>query len=83
MHAGEKYIPDADITLSIDVSCIPLQPEYRKIYVKKRPYVDEFLREVSKHFEVVMFTASVERYAVPLFERLDPKGNIIDSQLFR
>ena len=60
-----------------------MQPEYRKIYVKKRPYVDDFLKEMSKHFEIVMFTASVERYAVPLFERLDPKGNIIDSQLFR
>ena len=83
VHANDKYDPEADIVLKIDVSLVPTQPDFKSIYVKKRPYCDDFLREMAKHFEIVMFTASMERYAQPLFNQLDPKGNLIDYALFR
>jgi len=51
--------------------------------VKKRPYCDDFLRLLSPHFEIVMFTASLAKYAQPLFNRLDPTGTLIDHVLFR
>jgi len=36
------------------------------VYVKKRPYVIEFLREMAKLYEIVIFTASLDRVS-PLF----------------
>ena len=55
----------------------------QKVYVLKRPFCDAFLEAVAPHFEIVMFTASLSRYAEPLFKMLDPKGTIIDAILYR
>lgn len=38
------------------------------VYVAVRPHTDHFLREVAKHFEVVIFTASLSKYADPLMD---------------
>ena len=32
------------------------------IYVIKRPFVEEFLAEMSKYYEIVVFTASISEY---------------------
>lgn len=83
VHSERRFAADADIVLNIDMSKIPCQPMIQKIYVQKRPFCDEFLRALSPLYEIVMFTASMERYASPLFARLDPKGNLIDTSLYR
>lgn len=56
--------------------------ERHKVYVKKRPGVDEFLQVVSQWFEVVIFTASTSLYANPLIDKLDIYG-AVDHRLFR
>jgi Dullard-like phosphatase family protein len=56
--------------------------ERHKVYVKKRPGVDEFLKVVSQWFEVVIFTASTSLYANPLIDKLDIYG-AVDHRLFR
>ena len=33
--------------------------------------VDEFLKRVSEHYEVVVYTASLSKYADPLLDELD------------
>lgn len=40
-------------------------------YVHKRPYCDYFLREISKWFELQIFTASVKEYADPIINWLE------------
>lgn len=52
------------------------------IYVAKRPGVDDFLAKVSQWYEVVIFTASLEKYAAPLMDKLDP-GRLCVHRLFR
>ena len=42
-----------------------------KVFVKIRPYAYQFLAEMWKIFEVVIFTASIINYAYPLVQRLD------------
>lgn len=52
------------------------------VYVMKRPGVDEFLVEMAKHYEIVIYTASLNKYADPLLDLLDPQ-KVIRSRLFR
>ncbi len=52
------------------------------VYVMKRPGVDEFLIEMAKHYEIVVYTASLNKYADPLLDLLDPQQTI-KYRLFR
>jgi RNA polymerase II subunit A small phosphatase-like protein len=52
------------------------------VYVAKRPGVDEFLTEMAKHYEIVIYTASLNKYADPLLDLLDP-NRVIRTRLFR
>jgi len=63
---------------------IPVEIESRvhKVYVSKRPYVDDFLKRCGELFETVIFTASLSKYADPLLDQLDIH-KVIDFRLFR
>jgi len=52
------------------------------VYVLKRPYVDEFIAECAKMYELVVFTASLPEYANPVIDTLDKNG-LIKHRLFR
>ncbi|CAG9471834.1 unnamed protein product [Plasmodium vivax] len=52
------------------------------IHVNKRPGVEQFFKEISKHYEVVIFTASLPKYANAVIDKLD-KDNICAYRLFR
>jgi CTD small phosphatase-like protein 2 len=54
-----------------------------RVGVKLRPYCREFLEAVSRKFEVVIFTASLEDYANQVIDFLDPNGNLVSHRLFR
>jgi len=48
-----------------------------------RPYAVEALEELSKHFEIVVFTASHSCYANVVLDHLDPENKYIHHRLFR
>lgn len=48
-------------------------------YVYKRPFCDFFLKEISRWFELQIFTASVKEYADPIIDWLE--SEIVDPQL--
>lgn len=52
------------------------------VYVLKRPGVDEFLKTLGKFYEIVVFTASLAKYADPVLDALDPQ-RIVKHRLFR
>ena len=41
-----------------------------------RPYCNEFLDEMAKHYEVVIFTAAVKEYADNILDSIDEKKRI-------
>ncbi|TDG45916.1 hypothetical protein AWZ03_007636 [Drosophila navojoa] len=43
---------------------------------KKRPGVDHFLRQCSRHFEIIVYTAEQGMTAFPILDALDPNGYI-------
>lgn len=64
--------------------CVPivLDSVQHDVYVLKRPFVDEFLANCAKTFELVVFTASLSEYANPVIDKLDTAG-LIKHRLFR
>ena len=62
---------------------VNMPPESVMVYVKVRPFAEEFLRRMSQLFEVCVFTASVSAYADNVLDRLDPQGRYIHHRLYR
>jgi len=56
-----------DLKLDIVVDRTPIT-----VLVKKRPGVERFLLKMAEFYEVVLFTASLRDYAVPVMEKIDP-----------
>ena len=51
--------------------------------VKERPFLREFLAEASRHFELVVFTASVSEYAAQVCNLIDPDQTLFKAVLNR
>ena len=78
VHCTVDPVPNADLVFPVNFNGSSYQ-----VYVRKRPYLDEFLEAVSKQFEVVLFTASQKLYADTLLNLLDPDRKFIHHRLFR
>jgi len=67
----------SDVVISIEI-----ENELHDIHVLVRPGVKEFLEKMSKKFEIIIFTASISKYAGPLLDILDKDKNC-SFRLFR
>ena len=78
VHSGfNPFTRQSDISLQINID-----GKNHTINILKRPYVDEFLQEISNYFEIYVFTASMEEYASPVIDLID-KNNIVKDKFFR
>lgn len=77
VHSSFQPVEDADLVLPVEIegTCC-------EVYVMKRPGVDDFLKRLHKHYELIIYTASLSKYADPLLDWLDPK-NYCAYRLFR
>ncbi|KAF5370637.1 hypothetical protein D9758_001858 [Tetrapyrgos nigripes] len=77
VHSSFKPIPHPDFI-------VPVEIEYHlhQFHVLKRPGVDAFLREMGQIYEVVVFTASLSKYADPVLDQLDT-SRVVAHRLFR
>ena len=64
-----SFSDPSDVVIQIE-----LENEMHDIHVMVRPGVKEFLEKMSKIYEIVIFTASVSKYADPLLNIIDKKG---------
>jgi Dullard-like phosphatase family protein len=58
------------------------KPIVHRFTIMKRPGVDDFLREMAKYYEIIVYTASVQIYADPILNQLDT-NHVICSRLYR
>ena len=77
VHSSFTPFKKNDIILEVDFEGVMYN-----IYVLVRPYAEEFLQSVANYFEVIIFTASISKYANPLLDILDKEKNI-KHRLFR
>ena len=67
VHSSFRAMPNADYVIPVRIDDVVHQ-----VYVCKRPGVDEFLKRMAAAYEVVLYTASLNKYADPLIDMLDP-----------
>ena len=48
-----------------------------------RPYLQQFLKEVSKYFDLAIFTAATKGYADIILDYIDPKNEYFQFRLYR
>jgi len=77
VHSSFRAVPGADFVIPVQIEDV-----VHFVYVAKRPGVDNFLIEMAKHYEIVVYTASLNKYADPLLDLLDPH-RVIRTRLFR
>eukprot|EP00300_Choanocystis_sp_HF-7_P000184 c10159_g1_i1.p1 GENE.c10159_g1_i1~~c10159_g1_i1.p1 ORF type:complete len:262 (-),score=39.41 c10159_g1_i1:170-955(-) len=77
VHSSFKPVSFSDFVVPVE-----LDREIHQVFVLKRPFVDRFLKRVGEIFEVVVFTASLSRYADPVLDLLD-KSKSVHARLFR
>ena len=77
VHSSFKPTVNPDYIIPVDI-----EGTVHKVYVCKRPGVDAFMREMGKLYEIVVYTASLSKYADPLLDRLD-QDKVIRYRLFR
>ena len=68
VHSSFKPIADPDFIIPVEIDGRVVD-----VYVLKRPLMDEFLDAIADRFEIVVFTASLSKYADPLLDLLDPQ----------
>ena len=76
VHSSFRAVPDADFVIPVQIEEV-----FHFVNVTKRPGVDAFLLELSHHYELVVYTASLNKYADPLLDLLDTH-HVIRARLF-
>lgn len=71
VHSSFQHVSNADYVIPVAMG-----DAVHNVYVLKRPGVDEFIVEMAKYYELVVYTASLDRYADPLLDQLDVSKKI-------
>ena len=77
VHSSFKPVPAPDYIIPVEI-----EGTTHNVFVKKRPGVDDFMKSVGERYEIVVYTASLRKYADPLLDQLDIH-NVISHRLFR
>lgn len=77
VHSSFQPVQNADFVIPVLIDDV-----FHHVYVLKRPGVDEFMKRMGKIYEIVVYTASLSKYADPLLDKLDIH-NVITARLFR
>jgi RNA polymerase II subunit A small phosphatase-like protein len=77
VHSSFKSIQHADYVVPVEI-----EYHWHNVYVIKRPGVDNFLKKMGELYEIVVFTASLSKYADPVLDKLDIH-RVVTHRLFR
>ena len=85
-----KYLPEMNknkymysLILDLDETLVHYIEEENRAYVKVRYGVENFLNDLSKIFEIIIFTENTKDYADIILDNIDPKHTLISYRLYR
>ena len=70
------------LVLDLDETLIHYISDNDSAYIQIRPGAEEFLKDLSKYYEIVIFTAALQTYADLVIDGIDPDG-VISDRLYR
>ena len=88
VHSSFTPIDNPDLMLKVSLNNllndhqVELENRVCEVFVMVRPGTDKFLQRMSLFYELVIFTASLSKYAQPLMKQLDPH-DYCGTQLYR
>ena len=72
------------LVLDLDETLISFHRDENGIgIIKPRPYLFQFLKEMSKIYELIIFTAATKEYADPILDLIDKNKIFFDKRLYR
>ncbi|KAE9026357.1 hypothetical protein PF005_g3231 [Phytophthora fragariae] len=77
VHSSFRPTTNPDFIIPVEID-----GTIHHVFVAKRPGAEEFLVEMAKYYEIVVYTASLSKYADPLLDQLDPEV-VIKYRLYR
>ncbi|KIY74304.1 NIF-domain-containing protein [Cylindrobasidium torrendii FP15055 ss-10] len=77
VHSSFRPVPNADFVVPVEIDF-----NWHHFHVLKRPGVDRFLQQMGEHYEIVVYTASLSKYADPVLDQLDTT-RAVTHRLFR
>jgi Dullard-like phosphatase family protein len=78
-QTNDDFIINEHVVDSFEV----ILPDGDLVMVNQRPYLHEFLHQVSEKFETHVFTAAMEVYAKPVLDTLDPTRTKFTKRWYR
>jgi len=78
VHSSTTAMANPDFVFPVQ-----LRDDRCQVHVRMRPHCMEFLEQMSRIFEVTVFTASQKVYAEELLDQIDPTGSLIHHRLYR
>ncbi|KAJ2918573.1 hypothetical protein MD484_g1892, partial [Candolleomyces efflorescens] len=77
VHSSFKPVNSADFIVPVEI-----ESHWHHFHVLKRPGVDNFMKKMGEIYEIVIFTASLSKYADPVLDKLDIH-RVVAHRLFR
>ncbi|CAO3632408.1 unnamed protein product [Cunninghamella echinulata] len=77
LHSSFKVASQADFVVPVEID-----GNFHNVFVLKRPGVDAFMKRMGELYEIVVFTASLSKYADPVLNMFD-LHNVVRHRLFR
>jgi len=59
--------------LDLDETLVHYKEEQNEGKIYFRPYLDLFLKEMDKYYNIMIFTAAIQEYADVIIDHLDPQ----------
>ena len=70
------------LVLDLDETLVHYIADKESAYIQIRPGAEEFIKDLSKYYEIIIFTAALQTYADLVIDGIDPE-NYISGRLYR
>ncbi|CAD8202117.1 unnamed protein product [Paramecium octaurelia] len=79
VHCNESCLMPKDLEININLN----NGFIVKAEISVRPHTQQFLQNMAKHFEIMIYTASNEDYANQIIDYLDPTKELVKYRFYR